>query len=143
MYLAYYKGDLIGITDDEITARIFEEDNDGVRLYKMKDKKFYKKFTESEYINLWLVRYGDRYIPSGKFDVLSSISSSYTGELNYCKSILSSILGSEILPDNKSKHIAKTIKILDELIEDSNTDMSLDMIEEIESLDNEYRIKCN
>lgn len=113
---------------EEYTERN-DEDLQIIKIGKMKDLAF----NSSNLYNLYLVKYRDSYVPEKYLSVLRY----ECDELVYVKDTLSDLLEYDNLTMKDKKSIAKTILILERLLDDSE-ELDDSMLDEIENLNESY-----
>lgn len=140
MYGVLCDKNLIAIHDDINVVRQFLRDQKNIKFNIIKIKKEYKKKIKKDtrYTDLYLVRYGDSYIPYELMSTFKRMTDQYNYDLNYCKDILFRLLEDPKRTKKETEHIQQTISILlDEIQSNSHIDISL--LKNGKELDELYR----
>ena len=87
-----------------------DEDEIVYKIYKIKKSELKKRVDIN---GLYLVRYGDTYVPYKYLDSLDVVASQIIYDNEYCIDILYKFLEEPALTDKDIKHIEKTIKIIE------------------------------
>lgn len=135
MYIVLRDDKIIAAHDDlDVVSEyvIHQPSKDIMRILKIKKQKADALLEEiSEFENLYLVRYGDSYLPYDQYLIIKNISQQRDYDMKYCVDILYRIL-EENIPQSKKDIAAihRVIYILENEIE-SLDDSDYDKLESI------------
>ena len=87
-----------------------------LHIGKVKKKKLKKL---EDFDDLYLVRYAHTYVQSGYMVFLEMLSSQHIEDQQQCKDMLLKILECNTLSNKERKHIEKSVKIIDRILEES------------------------
>ena len=147
MYACVKDDEIIAFHDEyEVVERFTTSfsPNDDIKIIKIKKKKEKHIRKNPSYDELYLVRYGDNYIPMNLFLISQEEDCEKNYDLKYCKDVLYRILETKQITSLKDFNaISRVIKIITHLMEpsiyDVNTLNELKMLKEMyrNSVDNE------
>lgn len=142
MYGAILNNNLIAYHEDKdvVTGFVKQQKNDDIQVVKIKKKKRKKILDDIDCQELYLVQYGDEYVPYEYYNTMKGITDQYEYDLVYCKNILYRLLEDGDRSKKDTKAIIKTISILTKEIESSNN-LTMQELELWKELDKEYRNK--
>ena len=111
-------------------------DSSGKRLHYVKIKR--KKAEKiKNYLDLYLVRYGETYIQSGYVEAMETADPQVVYDHRYARDVIMRILEvSDMLTNNDVKVLGKAIKIIDRLIDDEKD--YTPSLEDLERMQDQY-----
>ena len=142
MYGAMLNNKLIAYHEDiDVVGKFVEkQNNDKIQIVKIKKKKKKKILDDVDCQELYLVQYGDEYVPYEYYDTLKGITDQYSYDLLYCKNILYRLLEDGDRSEKEMKAIFKTISILTEELA-SGCNLNIQELEIMKGLNKEYKNK--
>lgn len=139
MYAVIKNDNVIAIHDKLETVEKFikQEKNNDMEIIKIKKKKKSRKLYE-KYSNLYLVRYGDRYIPQELFETIEKEDEQANYDLSYCCEVLYRVLNDGEKTNKEIKYLLKSIEIIKkEMTIGENID--IDTLYKIKEMDNQFK----
>lgn len=110
----------------------------GSRIIAIKKKKHKKLKNSIEYQDLYLVRYGDMYVPYYLYDTYWLYNKQVEYDFQYAKDVLYRLLEDDNLNEKESKSIINTIRVLmNKIAEDKSIDV--DSLNNMKLLNDEYK----
>lgn len=143
MYAVMKKDEIIGFHEDLEVVKKFTTsfNHDSVEIVKIKKKKEKKIRKNPFYDDLYLVRYGDNYLPINLYMTAKEISFQEEYDLKYCKDIISRILTTVKFKKMKDfDALYRSINIITDLI-DNPGELDYETLKQIKSMRDEYKIK--
>lgn len=143
MYAVMKKDEIIGFHEDlEVVKKFTTSFNpDSVEIVKIKKKKEKKIRKNPYYDDLYLVRYGDKYLPINLYMTAKEISFQEEYDLKYCKDIISRIITTVKFKKMKDfDALYRSITIITDLI-DNPGELDYETLKQIKSMRDEYKIK--
>ena len=143
MYAVMKKDEIIGFHEDlEVVKKFTTSFNpDSVEIVKIKKKKEKKIRKNPFYDDLYLVRYGDNYLPINLYMTAKEISFQEEYDLKYCKDIISRIITTVKFKKMKDfDALYRSMNIITDLI-DNPGELDYETLKQIKSMRDEYKIK--
>lgn len=143
MYAVMKKDEIIGFHEDlEVVKKFTTSFNpDSVEIVKIKKKKEKKIRKNPYYDDLYLVRYGDKYLPINLYMTAKEISLQEEYDLKYCKDIISRIITTVKFKKMKDfDALYRSMNIITDLI-DNPGELDYETLKQIKSMRDEYKIK--
>lgn len=142
MYGAMLNNNLIAYHEEkEVVNKFIEQQkNDDIQIIKIKKKKKKEILDDMDCQELYLVQYGEEYVPYEYYDTIKGITDQYSYDLIYCKNILYRLLEDGERSKKDMKAIFKTISIITEELS-SSCNLSIQELETIRDMDNAYKNK--
>lgn len=143
MYAVMKKDEIIGFHEDlEVVKKFTTSFNpDSVEIVKIKKKKEKKIRKNPFYDDLYLVRYGDKYLPINLYMTAKEISLQEEYDLKYCKDIISRIITTVKFKKMKDfDALYRSMNIITDLI-DNPGELDYETLKQIKSMRDEYKIK--
>lgn len=141
MYIIVKGKEIIAAHDDEdiITEYLRSQDNSSdMELLKVKKKKSRELEQVPSFLDVYLVRYGDFYVPYSQYEALKNLTSQRDFDLKYCRDILFRLLEEGIVEKKDIQAVKKTLNIVMSQIE-SLDDNDYETLRKIETTVNEWR----
>lgn len=119
----------------DVVEEYIDENELQCHIIKIKKAHEYRLDTQ-KFSDLYLVKYRDKYVPES----YSRLISRECSELEYIRDELDRLLEDERLAKKDRKYIAKTILVLERLLDDSE-EVPESILDEISEMNNTYRLK--
>lgn len=127
MYIIVKENQIIAAHDNkEVALKYLEDQNESSKMKILKIKKKKRKELEDipDLLDVYLVRYGDLYIPYDQYIALKDLNGQRDFDLKYCRDVLFRLLEENVVSKKDISAVKKVLSIV---------------ISEIESLDdNDY-----
>ena len=142
MYGVLKSGIVIAIHDElDVINKFIDSQNSDISDYKIVKikKKSHKKYKYLyEYQDLYLVRYGDNYVPFKLYDTLKDASDEYFYDLRYCKDVLLRLLEEKHNNHKDRKALFRCVKII---VDEINNGLSsdIDYLNDLSELNKAYK----
>lgn len=136
---------IIGIHDElKVVMNFAKQEKLPVHISVVKLKKRMKKELKKKnmYLDKYLVRFGDTYMPYSLYDTCKKESDEVIYDLEYAKFVLLRIFEDDEINDDEIIHVRRTIALLNKMIDnemDGKNTLSLDTLEELKRMDSEYQ----
>lgn len=119
MYIAIKDNNIIAAHDDyDILMEYVETQTSDVSALKVKKKKSKELEDNPDFSEIYLVRYGQYYIPYNQYRAMKDLSSQRDDDLKYCRDVLYRILEEGNLKSKKDiSAINKAILVVESEIE--------------------------
>ena len=143
MYAVIKDNEIIGFHEDlEVVKKFTTSFNpNSVEIIKIKKKKEKKLRENPFYDDLYLVRYGDTYLPMNLYLVAKEENSQDEYDLRYCRDIISKILISVKLKNKKDfNSLFRSMNIISNLMENPGQ-LDYNILQQIKSMREEYKNK--
>jgi hypothetical protein len=137
MYGILKEKTLIAVHDEkEIVEKFINtlENPDEYDLIKIKNKVIK---TNPNYEDIYLVRYGDKYVPYYLYDTLKNETDQFSYDLKYCKDILFRLLEDQSRSEKERKALLRVIGMIEEEME--TFDMDLETLEKMDDLNRAFK----
>lgn len=142
-YGIFLKDKLIAIHDDEEIAERFvsqQQDHTSFTIVKIKNKQMKKIRKVVDVEELYLVRYGNEYVPFEYYATLKAETKQSVEDHQYCIDILYRILEERELTKKESRAVLDTISIIMDMTEEPSG-LSVDALRSLKELNEKYREK--
>jgi hypothetical protein len=137
MYGILKEKTLVAVHDEkEIVEKFINtlENPDEYDLIKIKNKVIK---TNPNYEDIYLVRYGDKYVPYYLYDTLKNETDQFSYDLKYCKDILFRLLEDQSRSEKERKALLRVIGMIEEEME--TFDMDLETLEKMDDLNRAFK----
>ena len=134
---------LIAVHDDEEVVDEFVQQQSAKQLNIVKLKKSKSKEIKrsSKYQDLYLVRYGDMYVPYEYYDTVKELNGQAAYDIKYCRDVIMRLLEEHEFTDKEVKHMMKTVCILAEVSDDTVVD--IETVRHMKEMNDQYRQTIN
>ena len=141
VYVAVDKDIIKGIHKKRGVVECFVSSQSSLSLKIMRAKK--KDIPKYMMEELYLVRYRDNYIPSNLYSTMTDMDIEYENELQYSIDVINKVLINSNLSKSDKKTLKKAMDLLYKEIDIYNSYdvVDIDCIEELNTLDTEYKNK--
>lgn len=141
VYVAVDKNIIKGIHKKRGVVECFVSSQSSLSLKIMRAKK--KDIPKYMMEELYLVRYRDNYIPSNLYSTMTDMDIEYENELQYSIDVINKVLINSNLSKSDKKTLKKAMDLLYKEINIYNSyeAVDIDCIEELNTLDAEYKNK--
>lgn len=126
MYIIMKDKEIIAAHDDEDIAREYlrSQNDSEMSLLRLKKRKSRELENAPSFLDVYLVRYGNFYVPYSQYVAIRDLTSQRDDDLRYCRDILFRLLEEDVISEKDIFAVKKTLSIV---------------INQIESMDdNEY-----
>lgn len=118
---------------DIVEQYVSSQSSNDMKILQLKKKKAKELREHTEFEDIYLVRYGDNYIPYDQYMVMKDLSSQRDYDLTYCRDVLFRLLEEGTVDSEKDiSAIKRVILLLERTLEPQN-DLNYDQIESIKS----------
>lgn len=141
MYVVMKNKELIAAHEDKdiILEYICSQNDPSMEILKIKKRKSRKLEETSSFLDIYLVRYGNFYVPYGQYEAIKDVNGQRDFDLKYCRDILFRLLEEKSVVKEDMPAVMKTISIVISEIE-SLDDNDYDQLEKLHRLCEELKI---
>lgn len=119
MYIIVKDKQIIAAHDDiEVVHEYWNSQNDpDMKILKVKKKKSAELIEIPDFENIYLVRYGDFYVPYEQYEALKELNGQRDFDLRYCRDVLFRLLEENVVSTKEASILKKTLPIVISQIE--------------------------